>query len=529
MNYLCIDLGSYSVKFYHAHQEKKKIVLNSFDEIIIEKVRPQVSPDATLYEIQQEIVSSYIKRGDFDGLVIYQLPSEMITTRYLELPVNNKKKAEMMIPFQLDENLPFPSSQSHYVAQLYPKGNSTFAQVNVAQVEYFEKLYTYLKDKGVLPGLMTSEQFVIQSFIEHHKMNGSFAIIDIGHTTTKGYFVHNRNVISNHIAYVAGRNIDSVIAETYQIPEDEAILYKHENCFFLTDEQIEDDLDDDQKEFATLMKKTMWSLVNDIRRWELGFRVNYGKTVDKIYITGGSSNIKNFDLFLADHLAIPVEIWEPYVDYHESSFGVDEEFLNSFTVCHMMASSQQSKQTPPNFLHGRFLGSFSQNIPMESSVFILNRAFFLALLLMFFVIGERAFLNRDKKVLDRKLTKMVKSSNLQLPKKQQKLLRKYPERLLKALQKKERQVEQEVSSIMSATSTNNLTPLVTLSKTISPNKNVSLNSINIEGTKVIATFKSDDPNEMIKFADYLKTLGLPEQEIKFKKGGVKSTLIFQNI
>ncbi len=528
MNYLCIDLGSYSVKFYHAHQEKKKIVLNSFDEIIIEKVRPQVSPDATLYEIQQEIVSSYIKRGKFDGLVIYQLPSEMITTRYLELPVNNKKKAEMMIPFQLDENLPFPSSQSHYVAQLYPKGNSMFAQVNVAQIEYFQKLYNFLKQKGVLPGLMTSEQFVVQSFIEHHKMNGSFAVIDIGHTTTKGYFIHNRNVISNHIAYVAGRNIDSVISETYQISADEAILYKHENCFFLTDEQIEE-VDEDQKEFATLMKKTMWSLVNDIRRWELGYRVNYGMTVEKIYITGGSSNIANFDLFLTDHLGIPVEIWNPYIDYHESSFGVDEEYLNSFTICHMMAASQLSKQTPPNFLHGKFLGSFSQNIPMESSVFLLNRAFFLALLLLFFVIGERAFLNRDLKVLDRKLTKMIKSPQLDLAKKDQRYLKKFPERLLKSLQKKQKMIEQEVSSIMSATATNNLAPLVTLSKTLTPNKNITLQSISIEDTKVIATFKSDDPNEMSKFSEYLNTLGLPEQDVKFKKGEVKSTLIFKNI
>ncbi|MCO4792344.1 MAG: pilus assembly protein PilM [Bacteriovoracaceae bacterium] len=526
MNYLCIDLGSYSVKFYHAQQDKKKIVLNSFDEIIIEKVRPQVNPDATLYEIQQEIVSSYLKKDQFDGLVIYQLPSEMITTRYFELPVNNKKKAEMMIPFQLDENLPFPSVQSHYVSLLYSKGNSMFAQVNIAQTEYFEKLYTFLKDKGVLPGLMTSEQFVIQSFVEHHKQNGSFAVIDIGHSTTKGYFVHNRHVISNHIAYVAGRNFDSVISETYQISPEEAILYKHENCFFLTDEQIEE-VDDDQKEFATLMKKTIWSLVNDIKRWELGYRVNYGKTVDKIYITGGSSNITNFDLFLTDHLGIPVEIWNPYIDYHESSFGVDEEYLNSFTICHMMASSQSAKQSPPNFLHGRFLGSFSQNIPMESTAFLMNRAFFLSLLLLLFVVGERVFLNRDIKVLNRKLTKMVKSSTLELNRKEKRYLRKQPEKLLKVLKKKNNQVAQEVKSIMSASTVNALDPLVSLSKLITPNKNVNLSSLNVDGTKVRAIFHSDDTKEMQKFAKYLKTIGLTNQSVVYKKGGIKATLNFE--
>ena len=166
---------------------------------------------------------------------------------------------------------------------------------------------------------------------------------------------------------------------------------------------------------------------------------------------------------------------------------------------------------------------------MESSVFLLNRAFFLALLLLFFVIGERAFLKRDLKVIDSRLTKMVKSPQLDLAKKDQRYLKNSPERLLKTMKNKEKQVEQEVSSIMSATATNNLAPLATLSKTLTPNKAISLQSISIEDSKVIATFRADNPTEMEKFAEYLQTLGLPNQEVKHKKGGVKTTLIFNNI
>ena len=61
-------------------------------------------------------------------------------------------------------------------------------------------------------------------------------ILDLGHSTTKAYFIHQQQIVSTHISYVAGSVIDQVIAETYQISLPEAIIYKHQNSFLLTED-----------------------------------------------------------------------------------------------------------------------------------------------------------------------------------------------------------------------------------------------------------------------------------------------------
>ena len=133
MNILAIDLGTYSVKFYSCSTERKNIVINNYNEIIIYKVRSQLDPEATISEIQYEIVSSYLKKGEFDGVTIFQLPNEMITTRYLTIPIGNKRQAEQMIPFQLDDDLPYQSSSAHIVSKLHKQGGQFFAQVSITQ------------------------------------------------------------------------------------------------------------------------------------------------------------------------------------------------------------------------------------------------------------------------------------------------------------------------------------------------------------------------------------------------------------
>lgn len=164
---------------------------------------------------------------------------------------------------------------------------------------------------------------------------------------------------------------------------------------------------------------------------------------------------------------------------------------------------------------------------MESSAFLMSRVMVFSLLLLFFVIAERVFLNRDLKVLDVRLSKMVKSPILELPIKETRYLRRQPERLLRVLKKKDNQVRQEVSSIMAASTVNALAPLVELSELIGRNDKVNLVNLNVDGTKARAVFGSKDPKEMEKFSEHLKTLGLDNQKVGFTKGQVKAVLDFE--
>ena len=72
-------------------------------------------------DIQSEIIESYLDEMDavhtegFEGKIIFQIPNKLFTTRYLHIPVKQEKKAEQMIPFQLDDELPYTIPELHYV------------------------------------------------------------------------------------------------------------------------------------------------------------------------------------------------------------------------------------------------------------------------------------------------------------------------------------------------------------------------------------------------------------------------------
>lgn len=526
MNILAIDLGTYSVKFYNCSTEKKHLVINNYDEVIIDKVRPQLDPEATTNEIQLEIVASYLKKGEFDGVTIFQVPNEMITTRYLQLPVSNKKQAELMIPFQLDDDLPYQSSNAHIISKLHKQGNSTFAQVDITQTEYFQKLYEYLKLKNIIPTIMTAENFVIQNFVEKNNFNSSVCILDIGHNTTKAYFIKNNRILTNHTSHIAGKVLNEVISQTYNTSKEEAVLYKHENCYFLTEGQYAE-VDDDQLEFGKLMKAAFWPLVMEIKRWELGLRVKYKTKIEKFLITGGSSNIKNIDNFLAFYLGIKVEHLDPYDDLLENSFPVEDTLQHTMSMAHMMSVSQIGKSMLPNFLTGNFMGKIGQNIPVTSSAFLLSRTFIVVLFLSLFAFGERFFLNKDIKALDRKITKLLKNPDLGINNKDRKKYRKDPNKIYKLLKKKSDTVEQEVKAIMSASTVNAVSSLSTLSKSLGSNTFIDMENFLSSNGRITALFSSDDPKELEKLKKHLGKLGLNKAKISYQKGSLNLKLEYR--
>ena len=515
MNILAIDLGTYAVKYAFCAIEKKQIIVQSQGLVVIDEIRKDLGEDLSLEEIQLDIVKNFVEEFP-DTKIITHIPVDMITTRYLSLPVNNKKKAELMIPFQLDENLPFPVSEAHYSSYVQKVDDHSEAQVSIAPIGQFEELYRKLEAKNIMPHLMASELAYIQSYAEQSPNSGSYAIIDIGHQFTKGYFIHNKNVISNHLSYIAGSVIDDVISETYEIPLDQSVTYKHQNCFLLTDAQYEN-VNKDQKEFALLMKQIFTPLMQDLKRWELGFRVKYGRPVDRIYITGGTSNISNISNFLSIELGIKVEhLPEPH------DFVLDEEVLetsgNLLSSIFTMTASQRAKNPPANMLSGNFSGSTTASLPIHSTSFILSRALIVLVVFSFFIGAEKIFfLNSEEKKLNAKVTKLLKNKSLALSSKDRRDYKRDPNKLLKKLKEKNSQVIKEIETIKKALKVNALKSLSDLHTYLSKNENIHMTLFESANGQIKTEFRSKSADDLQVLQRTLTDLPLLKKEIKYRK------------
>ena len=216
-----------------------------------------------------------------------------------------------------------------------------------------------------------------------------YAILDIGYTTTKCYLVHDSMVISNHTSYIGGRLIDSFISKTYNIPYEEVDSYKKKHCFFLTENQFHK-VERPQKEFAYLMKQIIWPLIKDIKRWELGYRTKYGKKIEKYFLIGGTSNIKNISYFFSQ--ALEAEVGHLSITEHYTKLPIKiSGDASGYSLVTIMTLLERARMLPLNMLHGKFSTSSMNELPLYSTAFIALRVGIVGLFLCILLIIERVF------------------------------------------------------------------------------------------------------------------------------------------
>lgn len=516
MNILAIDIGTYSIKFLELKTERKNIVIVDKNEVVIEDARPHYPSAHDIKLLQKEIVSNYILKKPSDTKIIFQIPNESITTRYLEIPGTSKRKTEQIIPFQLDENLPYSLQNAHFSSRLIKKSTGFSVISNITQLQFFKDFFNFFENKEADPSILTSELSTIQSYIDSIRFNERACILDIGHRTTKAYFIQDRKIVANHTSYIAGLQINELISKTYQISQDEAILYKHDNAFFLTDDQI-DEVSDDQKEFALMMRQLFMGLIQEFKRWEIGHRVKYGTSIDKIYLMGGTAQITGIDHFLTAHTGIKISILEP-IQLFKNDHNPHEK---NFFLVKMMAIAERTPGNIINFLTGKFQNSSNSFISLHSSIFLLVRTTFIALLILTGLLLEKYFvLLSNEKVYDNKILATLKQApalSSEIPKRDQKDFKKFPDHLLKALIKKNRTITQEVNAIMSSQNTNAVKPLVQLSRSLSVNPKISLVTFHSENLDVKARFTSTEYSELQLLEDHIKAMGLGELKTQLNR------------
>ena len=517
MEFLTIDAGSYSVKFLHFVVDKKRIYINDSQEILIREVSKTIdfSEENEHQKVditRAQIIKDYLESNHFEGKIISLIPQNLVTARYFDIPVTSPKKVEMMIPFQLDDNLPFPSSEAHYVSSLKRQDKSTYAVVNITQKIFFHQYFTMLQAYKALPNVLTSEISAIHSYADHCPVTEQYAILDLGHETSSFYIIQNNRLLSHHTSYIAGQVIDEIISKSYQIPLEEAIIYKHENCFFLTDEQMKE-VSAEQKEFALLMKQCSAPLIQDLKRWLLGFRVKHGLAVEKIYITGGSSNIANITHYLSQELEVHVHFLDLADDYQDQSDCLRGK-ENSFSTSIMSACSMNSRVKLANFLTGDYSQGSSYHLPLHSTLFVSLRVAIIVLVCSLFLIFESLTLKKQANVLSADIRKSLIHPALGLSKIQVNRYKRTPEKLINILKRKNKLIEQEVSVIQSAHKIDALTPLARLTGALgSPDVGEIINFSSKDGI-VSATLKMENFNQQKFIEQRLKRSDLEGLTVK---------------
>lgn len=528
MHILAIDVGSYSVKYISSFVDRRKINHTDMSEIVLRDFLED-HPDMPLNEAQvyviQEIIESTARP---DTKIIFQADPEIMTTRFLTLPVKSKKKAELMLPFQLEEDIPYALSEIHYTYRLEGQKTQHFALVELVKADVFENYFNLLKEKNTLPQILTSEASVIENYFNLNPMAGPFCILDIGHTTTKAYFFYNSRLIATHACYVGGKHINEMIAQTYNTDIDEAAIYKHQNAFLLTSSQFKD-VEPAQSEFATAMDKIFAPLVTDFARWKVGFKVNFGLSLGHVFLCGGTSNIKNIANYLTEKFDTKVALLESFDKVEGEKIDLNAKSKSKFALANMMAQGFRRKNRFINLLIGRFAQSGTSEVPLHSFAFISVRVMAASLVLIISLFVERFFIQRDIQFVNTKMNSLMKNDELAINGRLRRSLVQNPRPVYDGLVKKQRSIRQEISSLQAAIETESLSPLVLISQISASSTDTTMIEFSANDTgEVTAVFSGETVEglqklktnlESSQFEDVVAELDQTKLQLKMKALG----------
>ncbi len=510
MHILAIDAGSYSVKYLSSYVERKKIYHADMSEIVIRDYmsdHKDLTPEEALNSIIQDIIDLNTRP---DTRIIYQVDQRMMTTRFLTLPVKSKKKAELMLPFQLEEDIPFPMSDIHFAYRMEGQKSQHTALIELVKNAIFEPFYNPLRDKNILPNILTTESSVVENYFHQIPMSGTFCVLDVGHTTTKAYFFYNSRLLMSHISYVGGQQINEMIAENYQINMDDAVIYKHQHAFLLTSSQYAE-VEPEQRDFAASMDKVFSNLTGDFLRWKIGFKLNLGVNLQHIYICGGSANIKNIANYISEKWDVKASLLETFDKVEVDKIDANAINKSKYALVNMMAIGFRQKNRFINLLTGRFAQASHSELPLHSFAFISVRAAIVTIILTISLFAERFFIEKDITSINAKMSSILKNEELQLPGRLKRQAVLNPKPVFDKLISKQREIKQEVSILQSAIELNSLPPLLTVSQISAGHQGATLIEFKSSETgDISATFTAETVDDLNKLKKQFEQSSLLE-------------------
>ncbi len=513
MHILSIDVGSYSVKYLSSFIERKKVTHVEMSEIILNDYI-QEHENLSVHEAQASIVKEIIELvSKPDSKIVFQVDHEMMTTRFIKMPVKNKKKAELMLPFQLEEDIPHSLSEIHYAYKLEPLKNQFVALTELTKLSNFENYFEAFKNKNAIPNILTTEASILDTYFSLNPVQGPFCVLDLGHKTSKCYFFYNSKLLVTHVSFIGGKSINEMIAKTYQIDQEEAVIYKHQNAFVLTQDQYAE-VEEAQREFAKTMDHFFHPLISDFKRWKIGLKVNFGLNLTNVYICGGTSNIKNICNYLSEKFEIKVSPLDTFDKVEGSKIDINPKNICKYALVNMLAFDFKKKNQLINLLAGKFAQLTTTEIPLHSLAFIASRTAMVTAVLTLFVLGERFLINKDIETVNSRMSQTLKDSSLNISGRIRRAMLNDPLPVFNDLTKKQRSVRQEVSTLQSSLEIDSLSTLVNLSMIVG-NSNATLTEFKSnEFGDIEATFLTDNSDELKKLTNQLSNSEFNNLDIK---------------
>jgi len=310
-----IDIGSYAIKTVVLSREKDNLRIKSLE---YEKVEDSGSKDGLIRAIKKTIERANI----FDRKVNIAVTGPSVIIRFIELPHMSEDELKTAIPFEAEKYIPFNIEEVIIDHQLLSprlgEENKMLVLLVAAKKDLINERLSLLGEVGLSVGVLDVTSCAnFNAFLmgRERKKDQIVALVDIGAKAT------DISVIDENIFYftrgvqLGGSDITKVLSDALSVDLNSA-------------ENIKLNPADKMSEVSKIIDPVLNNIIDEIRLSFSYYENQSGKSIEKVYLTGGSSVVINFCNMLKENLGIEVLSWDPTEDM-EFDPSIDARLITS--------------------------------------------------------------------------------------------------------------------------------------------------------------------------------------------------------
>jgi len=322
-NVVGLDIGSSSIKLVEFTESKNGFKLQNLG---LSSLPPEAIVDGALMDsvsiidtIRDLITTSKVKTKD----VVTSVSGHSIIVKKISLPFMTDAELEESIRWEAERYIPFDINDVNIDFQTFgsnPENPDVMDVILVAaKKDIINDYVSVIMEAGLNPVIMDIDAFALENMLA---VNYDIAKGEVVAVVNVGASITNINILKDHVSgftrdiFKGGDQITEDIQRQLHVDYDEAERIKVGNKVDVTSRSV----------IQNLLKTTSESLAVEIRN-SLDFfqsTTTYEK-IGKLYLSGGGSKIKDFNVVLQQEIGIPVEIVNPFtkIEYSEKNFDVE--------------------------------------------------------------------------------------------------------------------------------------------------------------------------------------------------------------
>jgi len=318
-----IDIGSSSIKLVELSDGKEGCRLQN---VGLSPLPPEAIVDGALMDsvtiidtIKDLISSTKVKTKD----AVASVSGHSVIVKKISLPFMTESELEESIKWEAERYIPFDINDVNIDFHIFgasPDNPETMDVILVAaKKDIINDYVSVIMEAGLNPMIMDIDAFALQNMVELNYEIGKEELVAIANI---GAAVTSINILKNDISaftrdvFKGGNQVTEEIQRQLHIDYEEAENIKTGAKVDIASQSVV------QNVMRTASESVVGEIANSLDFFQSS--TTYEK-ISKLYLSGGGSKIKDFDILLQQHVGIPVEIVNPFkkVGYSEKDFDVD--------------------------------------------------------------------------------------------------------------------------------------------------------------------------------------------------------------